>query len=227
MNTKRLLLLLLSTIFTLTMFAQNVVNFVSYEQDQDEPSASISLKNNTGTNISSLQFRIIYYDMQDQPISYNDFSENIDIAPGMTKSMEIRSYGWDKDYYYYSSHSNDDNAKPFKVKFQLLNYNGKATTDTEHEPELADSISDTDVSKSPFPPGFPDEGKYMMGVSFFMLIIMILIPLGIYLGFYILVAIMAAKRQRSQLGWILISILITPLFAAILLLVLGDADKES
>ena len=60
-----------------------------------------------------------------------------------------------------------------------------------------------------------------------MLIIMILIPLGIYLGFYILVAIMAAKRQRSQLGWILISILITPLFAAILLLVLGDAEKES
>ena len=227
MNTKRLLSLLLSTVFTLTMCAQNVVNFVSYEQDQSETSASISLKNNTETNISSLQFRIIYYNMQDNPISYNDFNETLNIAPGMTKSMEMDAYGWNKDYYYYCSHSYSNNAKAFKVKFQLLNYNGKAVTETEQEPEQADNVSETDVSENSIFDHMPREEKYMLGIPFIIFIVATVVSFGIYFGFYILVAIMASKRQRSLLGWILISVLITPVFSAILLLILGDADKES
>ncbi len=48
-----------------------------------------------------------------------------------------------------------------------------------------------------------------------------------FLWFYIFLPIkMAKKRGRSELGWVLLFWLISPLWGAILLLVLGDSKEK-
>ncbi|MBR0183317.1 MAG: hypothetical protein IJQ05_08620 [Bacteroidaceae bacterium] len=53
--------------------------------------------------------------------------------------------------------------------------------------------------------------------------------IGVWVGLYVLVAVMAQKRHRSAVLWIILSILSTPILAIILLLVLGtdDSGEES
>ncbi len=56
-----------------------------------------------------------------------------------------------------------------------------------------------------------------------------LFAIGVWVGLYVLVAVMAQKRHRSAVLWIILSILSTPILAIILLLVLGtdDSGEES
>ena len=51
-----------------------------------------------------------------------------------------------------------------------------------------------------------------------------MIMLGIAVGFYVLVAILAKNRHRNVLLWVLLSILASPVLIAIILLVVGKAN---
>lgn len=50
--------------------------------------------------------------------------------------------------------------------------------------------------------------------------------LALYIGLYIIIYRMAAKRERSKLGWILFAIFFSPLLAIILLLIFGDSHAK-
>lgn len=60
---------------------QTDITMVSYKHNGDDYQATISLKNNTTKDIKQVQFRIIYYDMDNNQIDYRDFSETTEIAP--------------------------------------------------------------------------------------------------------------------------------------------------
>ncbi|MBQ1650751.1 MAG: hypothetical protein II055_06430 [Prevotella sp.] len=51
-----------------------------------------------------------------------------------------------------------------------------------------------------------------------------MVMLGIAVGFYVLVAVLAKNRHRNVLLWVLLSILASPVLIAIILLVIGKAN---
>lgn len=58
-------------------------------------------------------------------------------------------------------------------------------------------------------------------------IIVSLFILGIGIGLYVLVAVMAKKRNRNVVLWVLLSLVGTPLLMIIILLCIGDADDRN
>ena len=53
-----------------------------------------------------------------------------------------------------------------------------------------------------------------------------LIIVGIMVGLYVLVAVMAKKRNRNVALWVLLSILASPLIIIIILLVVGEDNGD-
>lgn len=103
--------LLIALIVSFLAFIQNVmaaetsatpaVEMVSYEQSWLDSEGTIALKNNTHEDIHNVSFVLEYLDMQNNPMDYETFSYNIDIAPGMTKKLDIPAYEHRRQYHYY------------------------------------------------------------------------------------------------------------------------------
>ncbi|RLT77031.1 hypothetical protein D7V95_05890 [bacterium J10(2018)] len=54
-----------------------------------------------------------------------------------------------------------------------------------------------------------------------LIIILAIVLLGIYVGMYVLVAVMAQRRNRNPAIWLLLSFLATPFLICIILLAVG------
>ena len=61
-------------------------------------------------------------------------------------------------------------------------------------------------------------------IAIALILVVALFALGVSVGFYILVAILAKNRHRNVLLWVLLSILASPVVIAIILLVIGKAN---
>lgn len=208
---------LITTIIYFLTFAQSVnaadtskspaVDMVSYEQSWLDNNGTIALKNNTSENIHNVTFMLEYLDMHGNPLDYDTFTYNIDIAPGKTKKLDIPAYEHSRHYHYYKT--KDELGNPaFKLRYELKDYNlpQKEKTDTV---STMGQLSARDSSNTT-----NDEYGYIM-------IIMILVILGIYVGSYVLVALMAQRRNRNPAMWILLSFFMTPVLICIILLVIG------
>lgn len=190
------------TIFMVTMPAlaenkdlENDITMVSYEQSSFDYEGVIALKNNTNEEIRSVEFRLIYLDMSGNELDYQDFSEFVSIAPGMTKKVNVIAYEKNRDYYYYKTEDADLIPKsytPFDVKFQLMGYNNGATSN--------------------FPPVLLFFGLGILGII-----------VGIAL--FVLVGIIAKRYNRDVLLWVVLSFIITPLVSLVSLLIMGKKDK--
>lgn len=208
---------LITTIIYFLTFAQSVnaadtskspaVDMVSYEQSWLDNNGTIALKNNTSENIHNVTFVLEYLDMHGNPLDYDTFTYNIDIAPGKTKKLDIPAYEHSRHYHYYKT--KDELGNPaFKLRYELKDYNlpPKEKTDTV---STMGQLSARDSSNTT-----NDEYGYIM-------IMMILVILGIYVGSYVLVALMAQRRNRNPAMWILLSFFMTPVLICIILLVIG------
>ncbi len=198
----------------------DAVSMVSYEQRWLDYNGTIALKNNTGTDIHNVNFIITYLDMSDQPLDYEEYTVEVDIAPGMTKKVDIPAYEHDRSYSYYKSEARPSEPHRFKIKYELKGYNiqnpDKVISDDE---DL--SIYDENFEPTDFHP------QDNIGWYVFLVIIVSLFILGIGIGLYVLVAVMAKKRNRNVVLWILLSLVGTPLLMIIILLCIGDADDDS
>ena len=178
------------------------------------------VENNTGTDIHNVNFIITYLDMSDQPLDYEEYTVEVDIAPGMTKKVDIPAYEHDRSYSYYKSEARPSEPHRFKIKYELKGYNiqnpDKVISDDE---DL--SIYDENFEPTDFHP------QDNIGWYVFLVIIVSLFILGIGIGLYVLVAVMAKKRNRNVVLWILLSLVGTPLLMIIILLCIGDADDDS
>lgn len=198
---KLLLILMLITSLSVSATSKdtlNAVTMVSYEQNWIDSEGTLALKNNTNEDIHSVTYRITYLNMKGIALDYRDFTSEIDIAPGMTKKVNIDAYEHGRHYSYYLSEESYDNSKKFKIKFELKGYN---TSSADKTLENLNSI----------------ESYILIPVVIFVA----LLGLGLSVGLYVLVAVMANKRNRNVALWVLISIIATPLLAIIILLCIG------
>lgn len=180
----------------------DAVTMSSYEQSWLDDEATISLTNNTTETIHNVDFIISYFDMKGSQLDYEEFVYEIEIVPGMTKSLDIPAYNHERRYHYYKT-ADDFGHPSFKVNYELKGFN---------LPE--DDIEDD------------TEYEEYYGITIFGGIILLLIMLGAWVGLYVLVAVLAKRRGRNVAVWVLLSLFATPLLITIILLCIGDKQYE-
>ena len=125
----------------------------------------------TNEDIHNVTFRITYLDMKGNPLDYEDYSSEVEIAPGMTKKVNITAYESTREYSYYLSEDVPDYAHKFKIKFELTGYNTSEVTDG-------------------------DAYYYKAGWIIALSVFGFLFVIGLYIGLYALVAVMAKRRHQ-------------------------------
>ena len=188
---------------------------VSYEQTWLDRQGTLALKNNTKQTIYNVRYRLTYFDMKGNPMDYKDFYTEIEIAPGMTKKVNVKGYECDRNYSYYLSEAYPSHPKKFKVSYETLAYN-------QAEESCVQLNTDALLTKESPISEMDDEPTYLNSVV--MVIIMLFVLAG-YVGFYVLVAIMAQRRNRSVALWLLLSFIATPILVILILLVIGKAPE--
>lgn len=217
MATRRLTIALLSIFLSVVAFAANKdlekdITMVSYEQSWLDSEGTLALKNNSSEEVKNLVFLITYLDMSGNELDYEEFSRRVSIAPGMTKKLDIPAYEHSRNYHYYKTKDNYGHPA-FKIKFQLKDYNVE-------EEVVDESIDDNPFSTYDYNRSSGNEGLYMI-----VFIVGLLFVIGITVGLYVLVAVMAQKRNRSVVVWVLLSLLATPLLMIIILLAIGKNEN--
>lgn len=218
MATRRIAVALLSVFIAVASFAVNKdldkdITMVSYEQGWLDSEGTLALKNNSREEVKNVVFLITYLDMSGNELDYEEFSRRVSIAPGMTKKLDIPAYEHDRSYHYYKSENRPSGSPAFKVKFQLKDYN--VEEEVVEEPTDDNPFSTYDYNRSS-----GNEGLYMI-----IAIVGLLFVIGITVGLYVLVAVMAQKRNRSVVVWVLLSLLATPLLMIIILLAIGKNEN--
>lgn len=224
MTTKRLLVALISVFLIVSAFANNKnlekdVVMVSYEQSWLDSRGTLALKNNTNEEIHNVEFQITYLDMSGNPLDYEDYTKEVSIAPGMTKKLDIPAYEHSRNYHYFKSENMPGGSPSFKIKFLLKDYNVEKS-------ELEDIHADNSFERYNY--RYSDE-KASGNESFYIIValVVILFVIGISVGLYVLVAVMAQKRNRNVVIWILLSLLATPLLMIIILLFIGKDENNT
>lgn len=220
MKTLKMIMCFLGCLLSLTMLAADkenqAVTMVSYEQGWLDSQGTIALKNNTTKDIYNVKFIITYLGMSGEQLDYEEFLVNVDIAPGRTKKVDIPAYEHDRSYSYYKSEARSGNPHKFKIKYELKDYNVQHPDEYVNESNVSDGYDeDLDVAQ---------HGQDSMGMYMFLAIIIWLIAIGISVGLYVLVAVMAKKRNRNVVLWVLLSLIGTPLIIIVILLCIGNAD---
>lgn len=214
-------LFFLTTFFVIAFSAvavnSNDITMVSYEQSCFDFTGTLALKNNTSEEIRNVSFQIIYLDMSGNPLDYKEFSENISIAPGMTKKIDIPAYERGRNYHYYKT--KDIYGHPaFKIKFNLKGYNYISIEKNDDSSYEFTNNDDSSSTKSSW--NITDNI-----LSIILGIVAILFIIGVFVGLYVLVAIMAKKRNRNVALWVLLSVIANPIIIIIILYFIGEDDK--
>ena len=205
MTKKRFTVLLTVLCFVLSAFAveknlKEDVTLVSFEQSWLDGKATLALKNNTKEEIRNVVFRIVYQDMSGTPLNYEEFRQEVTIAPGMTKQIDIPAYGHDRHLSYYKSEG-AYGGTIFKVEFQLVDYNA--------EKGFTSSVFDVDES----------------GVGFLQSLVFVILGISAFafwIGLFFLVGSMARRRNRDAALWVVMSLLFTPVLVMLVLLLVGS-----
>lgn len=218
-----------SVLCTVAFANPQSVTMVSYEQSWVDSEGTLALKNNTGSPLEQISFRITYLDMNGAQMDYKDFSKEVSIDPGMVRKLNIPSYENSRDYHYYKTPDKFGHTA-FKIQFQLLGYrvrgeenerlvSSSLQTDTQSESGTsAEGVSQSDETHRDTAKDLPEdyEGGFDMTYILFLWFVG-----SIVIVLYIWVLLTAQKYHRSVILWLLLSILITPFVVIFVLNLLG------
>ena len=216
MTTKKIIICIIALTSFISVSAKDAdaITMVSYEQSWLDMEGTLALKNNTNEEIKNVVFLITYLDMSGNELDYEEFSRRVNIAPGMTKKLDVPAYEHSRNYHYYKSENRPSGSPAFKIKFQLKDYNV--------EEEIAESIDDVPFDRYDY-----DRSTEKKGIYLIMIIVGLLFFIGITVGLYVLVPVMAKKRNRNEVVWILLSLLASPLLMIIILLFIGKDESKN
>lgn len=193
------------------------VEMVSYEQGWTDSYGTIALKNNTSGDLHNVTFTLEYLDMNGRQVDYETFTRDVEIAPGKTKKLDIPAYEHARYYHYYKT--KDDLGNPaFKLRFKLDDY--KTTKAKVSAPDEGSGHEETAAETA------ARENKESDGIAAIVLLVILMICLGVFIGMYVLVGVMAKKRHRSVFLWVTLSFFMTPLTVCIILLAIGRKPTD-
>lgn len=206
------------------------ITLVSYDQGWMDYKGKIALKNNTDEEITNLTFQITYLNMKGVQLHYETYSRKTSIAPGMTRELEIPAYNHDRYFSYYKSEADISSPHRFKIRFELKEYNGVATSQAaDQQFPNPDEETATAEQGSPSGKGWLSTAVKKAGESLDWIfgqhgsksLALFLLGINLCIGLYVLVATMAMRRDRNATAWVFASLFITPLVAMLLLLLMG------
>lgn len=195
----------------------NAVSLVSFIQDRPYGNATISIRNNLDIPITSIKARIVYKDMNGEVLDYQDIERKIDIAPKMSRTFNIKSFGDNADYVYYKSKNTSLYDRKFKVDFVLQGYNDKVTKQIQKDDTTSSKSIDQEDDNAEDMNSFVDVFATFIGtmVGFgIVFLLLILIPYK-----------MAKKRNRNPWFYIFLSFLLTPFLVYAILAILDKKEN--
>ena len=104
------------------IFDANTITLTNYTHKWLAPNALLTLQNNTQQTIHSITGRVIYYDMDDNQLGQQDFTEAIIIDPNTTVTIQLKGFGQEEHYAHHKADTGYSRQKKYKAVFQLIAY---------------------------------------------------------------------------------------------------------
>lgn len=242
---KRFLLMAVMALIALQGFAvtdKNAVTMVSFEQRYNDYQSTIALRNNTSEQIHNVAFLIRYLDMKGNDLDYQEYKYDIEIAPGMTKKLNLPAYEHSRSYHYYKNAVPSYYDSPaFDIRFQFKGYNltsGKAAKAADEAAErvvVSSAVEEhlSSLSEEETDNMFKDFDDWLTHCARnyswfpFAVVLIWIFTMLIYILMIFLVAQMARRRRRNIIFWLIMSLIFTPLLIMIILLCIGTDYNDT
>lgn len=215
------LLIFIGLCLSITLFAQSkdstdAVIMLDFEQAWNDDTGRLSVKNNSKEAITDFAFKITYIDMEGQILGSEKFTKYLYLSPGEVKTINIPAFKTNENYSYYKSEAMPGLANTFTTRFNLIEYNQYnrqvAAQNHQQSTDTTSNLSSSTKSTHHRKDLISDLG-------------VITILLGILFASYIIVILMTMKLNRQLAPWIVLSLVLTPMFVILILLFMGKSKS--
>ena len=100
----------------------NAVSLKGFSKRASDSKESFFITNNTSHRMSAVRLLLRYTTMQGEMLTQRTVTVPVNLKPGETKLVEVKSFDVQRLFYYYAGPQPRKQATPFKVAFRLTGY---------------------------------------------------------------------------------------------------------
>lgn len=100
----------------------NAVTIKGFSKRASDSKESFFITNNTKHRMSAVRLLLRYTTMQGELLTQRMVTVPVNLKPGETKLVEVKSFDVQRLFYYYAGPQPRKQATPFKVAFRLTGY---------------------------------------------------------------------------------------------------------
>jgi hypothetical protein len=100
----------------------NAVSLKGFSKRASDSKESFFVTNNTSHRMSAVRLLLRYTTMNGEMLTERSVTVPVDLKPGETKLVSIKSFDVQRLFYYYAGPQPRKSATPFKVAFRLTGY---------------------------------------------------------------------------------------------------------
>lgn len=98
---------------------EHPVQFYGYEKKQSSTKETLFIANRSDSSFSEIHFTIDYFDTSNRKIHSRSVKQNLQLSPGDTRRIDIRSWDTQRSYYYLGGAAPRKSATPYTVKVSI------------------------------------------------------------------------------------------------------------
>ena len=107
---------------SLAQLDPNAVTLKGFSKRASDGKESFFITNNTNHRMSAVRLLLRYTTMQGEMLTQRTVNVPVNLKPGETKLVSIKSFDVQRLFYYYAGPQPRKQATPFKVAFRLTGY---------------------------------------------------------------------------------------------------------